>query len=182
MAGIKISQVKIRGYLHYCRNKEVLIWNILLKNSRYYTDESGAQICFHLLICHHNYYPVCQSTENQKMAWVGGDPEDHLVPAACSGQWAGLPTTKAGCQRPHSTWPWVSVEKTKDRKKLSGGFSLLDIASLEQARCFALCRCDGVTCIITDGLDFNYNLMRGFRQLLWQHLQMSKKLDSPLWF
>ena len=47
---------------------------------------------------------------NHRMAWVGRDLKDHLVPNLLPH--TGLPTTKSGasavCPGPHPTWPWTA--------------------------------------------------------------------------
>jgi len=39
------------------------------------------------------------------MVWVGRDLKDHLVPTPLP--WAGTPSTRPGCSKPHPTWPWT---------------------------------------------------------------------------
>ena len=39
------------------------------------------------------------------MVWVGRDLEDHLVPSPLP--WTETPSTRPGCSKPHSTWPWT---------------------------------------------------------------------------
>ena len=39
------------------------------------------------------------------MVWVGSDITDHLVPTPLP--WAGTPSTRPGCSKPHPTWPWT---------------------------------------------------------------------------
>ena len=40
-----------------------------------------------------------------RMVWVGRDLKDHLVPPPLP--WAGTPSTRPGCSKPHPTWPWT---------------------------------------------------------------------------
>jgi len=44
-------------------------------------------------------------SQTHRMAWVGKDHNDHVVPTPllC----AGVPTTRPGCPEPHPVWPWM---------------------------------------------------------------------------
>jgi len=39
------------------------------------------------------------------MVWAERDLKDHLVPTPLP--WAGTPSTRPGCSKPHPTQPWI---------------------------------------------------------------------------
>jgi len=39
------------------------------------------------------------------MVWVGKDLKDHLVRTPLA--WAGTPSARPGCSKPHPTWAWT---------------------------------------------------------------------------
>ena len=43
--------------------------------------------------------------DNYRMVWVGKDLIDHLSPTPLP--WAGTPSIRPGCSKPHPTWPWT---------------------------------------------------------------------------
>ena len=43
------------------------------------------------------------SGETHRIVWVGRDLKDHLVPTPSP--WAGTPSTRPGCSKPHPAWP-----------------------------------------------------------------------------
>jgi len=49
--------------------------------------------------------PSLSHTQNHRMVWVGRDLKDHAVPAPVP--WAGTPSTRPGCSKPHPTWSWT---------------------------------------------------------------------------
>lgn len=44
------------------------------------------------------------SAQYHRMAWVVMDLKDHLVPTLLP--WAGTSSTRPGCSKPHTAWPW----------------------------------------------------------------------------
>jgi len=42
-----------------------------------------------------------------RMVWVGGDLKDHLGPIPLP--WAGTPSTRPECSKPHLALPWKST-------------------------------------------------------------------------
>jgi len=47
---------------------------------------------------------VFTESQNHRMVWVRRDLIDHLVPTPLP--WAGTPSTRPGCSKPHPVWPW----------------------------------------------------------------------------
>lgn len=61
---------------------------------RQWKISSNIGICTH--ICTYIF------ASNHRMAWVGSNPKDHLVPISLS--WEGTPSTRPGCSELHPVW------------------------------------------------------------------------------
>ena len=49
-----------------------------------------------------NYTCIIES-QNHRMIWVGRDLKGHLIPNCLP--WAGTPSTRPDCSKPHLVWP-----------------------------------------------------------------------------
>jgi len=49
------------------------------------------------------------------MVWIGRDIRDHLVPNPLP--WAGTPSTKPDCSKPHLTCTWFQFHEHRDFRR-----------------------------------------------------------------